>query len=187
MPPIALRHARSVREIMTPEPVCVGTDASMREVVGLLREHDVSGLPVIAADGRVVGVVSITDLFRRTADSIVEAGSDTPLERLLEEAPLPLRSPRLDDEPFGEGDDGELEAMEDAFGPPDVTVAELMTPEALTCDAGSDAASLAHRMAEQGVHRAIVVDAGGGAVGIVTSLDLLRAYPDANGSGPSRR
>lgn len=185
---IASRHPRFVREVMTPEPVCVGTDASMREVVGLLREHDVSGLPVLGADGRVVGVVSVTDLFRRTADSIVEAGSGTPLERLLEEGPRPMPPMRLpEDEPRSGIDPDELDEMEEAFGEPDITVAELMTPDALTCDPGSDAATLAHRMAEQGVHRAVVVDASGGAVGIVTSLDLLRAYPSAEGANHHRR
>jgi CBS-domain-containing membrane protein len=52
-----------VRHIMTTHVVAVGPDASYREMAGLLRAHRVSGLPVVDAEGIVVGVVSETDLL----------------------------------------------------------------------------------------------------------------------------
>jgi CBS-domain-containing membrane protein len=52
-----------VRDIMTTHLVAVGPDASYREMAGLLRAHRVSGLPVVDAEGIVVGVVSETDLL----------------------------------------------------------------------------------------------------------------------------
>jgi CBS-domain-containing membrane protein len=43
--------------------VAVRPDASYREMAGLLRAHRVSGLPVVDAEGIVIGVVSETDLL----------------------------------------------------------------------------------------------------------------------------
>ena len=53
-----------------------------------------------------------------------------------------------------------------------------MTPDPLVASPGDSLASVAHRMAERGVHRAIVVDPSGCAIGIVTTLDLLRSFPE---------
>src|ERR687885_1982016 len=51
-----------VRQIMTADPVTVAPDASVEEVVRLMREHELPGLPVVDADGRLVGIVTESDL-----------------------------------------------------------------------------------------------------------------------------
>jgi CBS domain-containing protein len=56
-----------VKDIMTTNVVAVRPDASHREMAGMLRAHRVSGLPVVDAEGIVVGVVSETDLLTRRA------------------------------------------------------------------------------------------------------------------------
>lgn len=180
----ASRHAagtaiasRTLREVMSPEPVSIGMDGSLRELASLLREHDVSGLPVHAADGRVVGVVSLTDLFRHHAESLLEGAPLAPLERLVEGVRRPWEPVALEDEPGIGGQIGALEAETDAFGEPEITIEQLMSPDPLVASPGDSIASVAHRMAERGVHRAIVVDPSGAAIGIVTTLDLLREFP----------
>jgi predicted transcriptional regulator len=55
-------HAQ-VKDIMTTRVVAVRSDASYREMATALRAHRVSGLPVVDAEGTVVGVVSETDLL----------------------------------------------------------------------------------------------------------------------------
>lgn len=47
--------------------VTVRPDTSCRELAVLFREHRVSGLPVTADDGTVVGVVSVSDLLALAA------------------------------------------------------------------------------------------------------------------------
>jgi CBS domain-containing protein len=59
-------HAR-VKDVMTTQVVAVRSDASYREMAALLRAYRVSGLPVVDAEGIVVGVVSETDLLTRPA------------------------------------------------------------------------------------------------------------------------
>jgi CBS domain-containing protein len=52
-----------MEELMTREVVTVGVDAAYREVVALMDRHRVSALPVLDADGRLVGIVSSADLI----------------------------------------------------------------------------------------------------------------------------
>jgi CBS-domain-containing membrane protein len=52
-----------VRDIMTTDVVAVHADASCQDMTALLREHRVSGLPVVDDDRKVLGVVSESDLL----------------------------------------------------------------------------------------------------------------------------
>ncbi len=53
-----------VREVMTRWPVTVRPNSSTKEALRLLDDHSVTSLPVVHADGRIVGVVSEADLVR---------------------------------------------------------------------------------------------------------------------------
>jgi len=52
-----------VRDIMTTGVVTVRPDTSYREIAAMFREHRVSGFPVTDGDGKVIGVVSESDLL----------------------------------------------------------------------------------------------------------------------------
>ena len=54
--------AASVRDIMDPDPATVRPDTPVEEVVALLREHELPGLPVVEDDRRLVGIVTEADL-----------------------------------------------------------------------------------------------------------------------------
>jgi CBS domain-containing protein len=51
-----------VADVMTLDPVVVGSDASIEEAAGLLHANSISGLPVVDGAGALVGVISQTDL-----------------------------------------------------------------------------------------------------------------------------
>lgn len=53
-----------VREVMSRRPVTVRPDTTTKEALGLLDEHGITSMPVVHADGRIVGVVSEADLVR---------------------------------------------------------------------------------------------------------------------------
>ncbi|NYS21086.1 CBS domain-containing protein [Streptomyces sp. DSS69] len=57
----------TVSDVMTHAPVAVGSHASYRQAVELMAESKVSALPVLAGEGRVVGVVSEADLLPKEA------------------------------------------------------------------------------------------------------------------------
>ena len=52
-------------DVMTRNVVTIGAGASVREAARLLVEHRVSGLPVVDAESRVVGLVTEADLIAR--------------------------------------------------------------------------------------------------------------------------
>ncbi|MFE7751855.1 CBS domain-containing protein [Streptomyces sp. NPDC057428] len=53
-----------VADLMTREVVSVVTSTSFKEVAKLLAQHDISGLPVLDHEDKVVGVVSESDILR---------------------------------------------------------------------------------------------------------------------------
>ena len=52
-----------VGDLMTIDPVSVAADASIEEAETLLASYRISGLPVVDEVGRLVGVISRTDLI----------------------------------------------------------------------------------------------------------------------------
>ncbi len=79
-------HGRRAREIMTPDPVTVRPETPVADIARLLEERGIKRVPVVDADGRLVGIVSRADLLRALAvqRSQPVAGDD----RALREAVL---------------------------------------------------------------------------------------------------
>ena len=53
---------RTVREIMEPEPVTVTPGDDIETVIGVLRNNELPGLPVVNEGGRCVGIITEADL-----------------------------------------------------------------------------------------------------------------------------
>ena len=54
-----------VREIMTTEVVTVRRDTSVHDIAKLMRERDISGIPVVDESNHVVGIVTELDMIVR--------------------------------------------------------------------------------------------------------------------------
>ncbi|HEX5295821.1 MAG TPA: CBS domain-containing protein [Streptosporangiaceae bacterium] len=54
-----------VKDVMTTRVIAARADASCADLAAMLREHRVSGFPVVDGDGVVVGVISESDLLAR--------------------------------------------------------------------------------------------------------------------------
>ena len=69
--------AATAQELMTPNPVALRADASIRDAVALLTDKGVSAAPVIDVAGRPVGVLSDSDIVvhERTPAVIWTRGS----------------------------------------------------------------------------------------------------------------
>ena len=57
----------TVGTVMTPFPVVVDLDTPLEEVAEQLAQNDITGAPVVDDSGRLVGVISQTDLVRTAA------------------------------------------------------------------------------------------------------------------------
>ena len=52
-----------VADLMTIDPISVSMDATVEDAEELMRRHRVTGLPVIDGAGRLIGVISQTDIL----------------------------------------------------------------------------------------------------------------------------
>lgn len=145
----------TARDIMTREPVCAELGMSIRAVARLFEENEISGAPVVDAQGRIVGVVSRTDLVRRYAEG--DGDND----------------PRFLIELFGADEEDEDEPS--PMSEPLITVDDFMTSDPITAQAHTPLTTLAARMVSARVHRVVIVDEQRFPIGIVTSLDLVKA------------
>ncbi|MCU4179594.1 CBS domain-containing protein [Bosea sp. BH3] len=76
-------HGRKVGEIMATGVVTTQRDASLEDIVELMRKHRVKRLPVVE-DGKVIGIVARSDLLRALAKTLTAgpaiAGDDERIE-----------------------------------------------------------------------------------------------------------
>lgn len=51
-------------DVMTPDPVTIGSDGSLADAEALFEEHGFNGLPVVGEEGELLGIVTKLDLLR---------------------------------------------------------------------------------------------------------------------------
>jgi CBS domain-containing protein len=52
------------RQIMTRHPLTIGKEATIGEAAGLMQTRKIGGLPVVDEAGKVVGIITETDILR---------------------------------------------------------------------------------------------------------------------------
>jgi CBS domain-containing protein len=60
---LAARPGKTVRDVMTPDPVCASEDAPVDEVAAMMLDQMVRRVPVVGG-GRVVGIISASDIIK---------------------------------------------------------------------------------------------------------------------------
>lgn len=136
-----------VKDIMTVNVAAVGQDATLKQAAELMVERGISGVPVINREGRVLGVLSETDIVPKAASRPESAGM------------IGLFASRKVDERHRRA----------------VTAADAMTAPAVTIEADASIAEAARLMVDHDVSRLPVVLAGK-LVGIVSGADIVRAF-----------
>ncbi len=137
----------TVRDVMTTGVIAVRGDTSFKEMAAMLGSSRVSGFPVIDQAGKVIGVVSETDML------IKEADRDGHPELFAG-----LRRSRDHQKAAG------------------VTAAELMTSPPVTIGPDEPVQHAAFLMYDRAVERLPVVDKAGHLVGIVSQVDVLSIF-----------
>ncbi|MFC9235022.1 CBS domain-containing protein [Streptomyces decoyicus] len=137
----------TVSDVMTQTVVAVGQQTPFKEIVETMEQWKVSALPVLAGEGRVIGVVSEADLL--------------PKEEFRESEPDRME---------------QLRRLDDVRKAGALTAGELMSSPALTVHAGDTIAQAARTMAFKSVKRLPVVDGTGLLQGIVSRSDLLKVF-----------
>lgn len=142
-----------VSQLMTPEVITVGRDASLKEAARRMIEAGVSGLVVTDADGALQGVITEADFVKTESER--RAGKRARLLRWLSR---------------------EQSAMPDT----ERLVGDVMTSEVITLDGEADHAEAARLMRKAGVKRIPIVDGDGRLAGILSRSDIMRAFARAD-------
>jgi CBS domain-containing protein len=66
------RQRLTAREVMTPDPITIQPEQPLQAAADLLVYHHVSGLPVVDAQGALVGIVSEADIIGKKGETVAE-------------------------------------------------------------------------------------------------------------------
>jgi len=138
-------------QIMTRKVITVGPDTSIAEAAATMLKNHVSGLPVVDAAGKLIGIVSEGDFIRRA-----EIGTQRTRSRWLQFLVGPGKSATEFVQQQGR------------------KVAEVMTPDPYTVSEDTTLPDVVELMEKRHVKRLPVVR-GDQIVGIVTRANLLQA------------
>jgi CBS domain-containing protein len=139
----------TVDSVMTKQVVTARPDTPFKELVALMSEHRVSGLPVVDSAGKPAGVVSEADTL---AKQEYQGGT----------ASRPLLAGRK-----------RRAQWRKAAG---LTAAELMTAPAVVIRENETASAAARLLAKKNVRRLCVVDDAGVLIGIVSRHDVIGTF-----------
>lgn len=137
-----------VQDVMTKGVISITKYEPIMHVADILTEKNISGLPVVDKERRVLGIITQADILSMIGVSREHTFKDL-LKHMLGE-PLPLRK------------------MGD-------TVGDIMTSPALTIKPDANIAEAVKIMDERKIRRLTVVDEKGVLIGIVTRADILKA------------
>lgn len=148
------------RDIMTTDPVTVPPETPLEAVAALMADRGISGLPVVDADGRLVGLVTDGDLMRR-----LSAKEDKPASFFAA-----LLGANAD----------QAQAYARAHGR---RVRDVMSTDLATVTEDATVEEVAHILETRRIRRVPVLR-DGRLVGVVSRADLLRAVmaPVASGA-----
>ena len=145
---------KTVRDIMTPDPVTVGSELSVTEAAKIMVERRIGALPVVDGD-RLVGLVTEGDLIVKD----IKLEYPTYIHLLDGFIMYPPSTARFEHE------------LKKAVA---ATVGDVMTADPVTIQANATVEDVASLLVDRDVSRIPVLE-GAGLVGIVTKSDVLRA------------
>jgi CBS domain-containing protein len=137
-----------VRDVMTKNVLSVTKYESIMEVANVLTEKNISGLPVVDKEHKVVGIITQADIL-----SMVGVSREHTFKDLLKY----MLGERLPERRIGD------------------LVGDIMTSPALTIKPDANIAEAVKIMDEKRIRRLTVVDQNNLLIGILTRADILKA------------
>ena len=137
-----MMQSLTAEDVMVTDVITDHDDATISELVSILTEHMITGAPVLDASGKLVGVVSATDVARASGERI---------SRIRREAPADYYTRDLDVWDYEHG----FHVIEDERGR---LVREIMTPVTFWVSRSATWEEIADTMIARRVHRLVVKD-----------------------------
>ena len=155
-----MAKTQTLKDLMNPDIMTVADDMTTDELARFLVEREISGALVVDSEGRLIGVVSMTDISRNLAEPSDDISS-------------PWSDFYRDDAPeLARQDLGHRSVEQRA-----ATVRDVMTPMVAQIEVTAPVSEAARIMVERHIHRLLVTE-GRDPVGIITSTDLLKMVAD---------
>jgi CBS domain-containing protein len=148
---------KTAKDIMQSQVVTVSPDAPLHSTQRLFYEEGIQGAPVVDEQGRVVGMITSTDILRAAAEAAESAASAAGYGR---------------DDLDSSGGLFPLDSAEFQERLQDVTVADFMTEGAVHVAPSTPICEIARIIRENKIHRLLVVE-NGALRGIVSTFDLV--------------
>lgn len=142
-----------VKDIMTKDVLTVNENDTVEKCANILIRHNLSGLPVVDANGKVIGIVTEGDLIRRA--SRIEG---PPVLEVLGGL-FYLESPKH----F-------MDKLKKSMGS---IAREIMTEDVITIDPDKEIEYAASLLIKEKIKRLPVLDKNGDLVGIVSRKDIM--------------
>lgn len=144
------------KDIMTKEVVTISEENTVEEVMKIILENKISGVPVVNEQNEVVGVVSESDLIYRD-----------------KEISTPVFVPVLEGYVFLESIKKYQEKLKKKAA---LRVKDIMTTPVIKVDENEDVHNIANIMLDKKVNRVPVVNSENKLVGIVSRSDILKSF-----------
>ncbi len=153
----------TVSDMMQREVFAVESDWPLDQLARFFTDHQISGAPVIAENGSLVGVVSLTDIVRHDGTAESHAREHSTHEYYLHGLEMQV----------GQSVSRAFHIEEESS----VTVQDIMTPMIFEISENASLQEAADTMVKGLIHR-LFVTRKGHIVGIVTALDILASVRD---------
>ena len=141
-----------VKEIMAKDVVSVKPDDNARDAISLLFKMEISGLPVINTEGKLVGMFTEKDVLKQILPSYLEKVG----RFVYEENPKSIKN-----------------KFQDLAN---LSVSQLMRREVITIDEETSLCEAARIILIQKIRRIPVLDKEKRVVGIVAREDIVKSY-----------
>lgn len=146
---------KTVADVMSHNPVVVQRETPLKEAIAILAERRISGLPVVDESGKLIGIISETDLMWQ------ETGVTPPAYIMFLDSVIYLQNPATYDRD-----------LHKALGQ---TVGDVMSKNPITVSPDKPLRDAARLMHDKSIHRLPILDSEGQVVGILTRGDIIRA------------
>ena len=143
---------KTAKGVMTKNVIVVEEDMKVYRLMEILNENKISGVPVINKDGKLVGIVTKSDVLVTFLDFGIDLNLRIGLKDILEL----------------EQEKGSAEVKLET----EMEINDVMTPNPITASEDTPIEKLAEIMIDKKIHR-IIITKDNSIVGIISTLDLL--------------
>ncbi len=146
-----VRHSREmhVKDVMTPDPVTVRQGTALTEAAALMTRHQVSGLPVIDVEGKLIGILSEADFL-----SAMDVHAQGPVKEMFDTIIRKRRSVK-------------------SMG---TIVEDIMTPDPVTAKAEDTLQKAIELMNRNGIKRLVITTDGNEVEGVLSRADVIKIF-----------